>query len=124
MSGSSATDHFSDVPAVDAAALDRLERIGGKRLLKGMIEIFLREVPGKVTAIESAIATGDLEAARQNAQAMKSMVSNLGASALQALTVEIEAAAAARDQSRATELAKRLPRLFAAARELLQQHVD
>ena len=42
---------------IDSAALDRLREFGGDKLLRGMIELFVRNAPKKVADARAALVT-------------------------------------------------------------------
>lgn len=84
---------MTDQPVLDAAAQDRLRRIGGGKLLAQMIDLFLKHGPERIGAIRSAAAAGDAAALERAAHTLKSSAGNLGAGALQ------DAAARAEEQA-------------------------
>lgn len=86
---------MSDV--LDRAAATRLHRIGGTRLLQGMIELFLEHAPARLAAADAALAAGTLGEAERAWHSLKSSAGNLGAVRLQAAAGQAEAAAAAGD---------------------------
>lgn len=80
---------------LDRAALERLRRLGGERLLREMVQLFLQLGPERMASATS----GSLEAAERACHSLKSSAGNLGAHALQAAAGGAEDAAAARDAS-------------------------
>ena len=74
-------------------ALTRLERFGGRKLLREMIALFLQIAPGRLDAARAAVAAGDVTAAEDRAA-----------------LPEIERGAARRDAALAAERAGRAAR--------------
>lgn len=80
---------------LDRTALDRLRRIGGDRLLATMLDSFLANGPGRVTAATAAAAALDGDGVAAAAHALKSSAGNIGARRLQDTADRIEREAAA-----------------------------
>jgi two-component system, sensor histidine kinase and response regulator len=80
----------ADQPAIDRAVIERLDRLGGKKLATGMIDIFLEHAPTRIDAAQAALAVDDVEEIRRAAHSLKSSAGNLGATRLQALCETIE----------------------------------
>jgi HPt (histidine-containing phosphotransfer) domain-containing protein len=91
-------------PALDPAAIERLHRLGGTKLVRGMIESFMTYAPTRMQAAHDALAANDLEQIRQAAHALKSSAGNLGASMLQETCRTLEVAAADMQQDRIQSL--------------------
>ncbi len=66
-------------PLIDSDALARLRGLGGDALLHGMIELFLRNAPGKAAEAREALDCGDAAALRSSLHALKSSAGQLGA---------------------------------------------
>jgi HPt (histidine-containing phosphotransfer) domain-containing protein len=64
---------------LDDAALDRLRSFGGAKLLKGMIELFVRNAPTRAADAREALDCGDAAALRSALHALKSSAGQLGA---------------------------------------------
>jgi HPt (histidine-containing phosphotransfer) domain-containing protein len=64
---------------LDEAALDRLRGFGGEKLLRGMIELFVRNAPTKAAEAREALDCGDSAALRAALHALKSSAGQLGA---------------------------------------------
>lgn len=77
----------------DDAALERLRRFGGEKLLAGMIALFLEDAPARLAAARAAIAAGDPAGARAALHALKSSAAQLGALRLSARCASGEALA-------------------------------
>lgn len=81
---------------LDLKVLEQLRDIGAKsntQLLNQLIEIFETDVPADISAIEEALASGDLKTAEQKAHSIKSSAANLGAVLVQDAAKQIETAA-------------------------------
>jgi HPt (histidine-containing phosphotransfer) domain-containing protein len=72
-----------DLPAHDPAALDRLWRFGGWRLLNEMISLFLSSTPERIDAMRAAVDAGDADAAELALHSLKSSAAQLGALRMQ-----------------------------------------
>lgn len=77
--------------AIDSAALARLERLGGKTLLRQMIALFLENAPQRLNAATQGAAAGDARGVERAAHSVKSMAANVGARRLQRLAEALEA---------------------------------
>jgi HPt (histidine-containing phosphotransfer) domain-containing protein len=80
----------ADKSAIDGAVIERLDRLGGKKLVLGMIDIFLEHAPTRVEAARAGLNGADFDEIRRAAHSLKSSAGNLGATQLQALCEEIE----------------------------------
>ena len=66
-------------PLIDAGALERLRGFGGDKLVHGMIELFVRNAPGRMTDAREALDCGDAAALRAALHGLKSGAGQLGA---------------------------------------------
>ena len=84
-------------PVLDPAVLKQLLALdgGGKGLLKEMAQLFREDIGGRLTAIEAALAAGNVEGIAQEAHAIKGAAGAVGARRLQAQAQEIERGARA-----------------------------
>ena len=80
----------ADYPEADPAALDRLRRFGGSKLLGDMITLFLEAMPQRLAAARSGFVRGDTPAVEHELHALKSSAAQLGALRLHRLTQEGE----------------------------------
>lgn len=91
------TDPAAPAPAspadFDEAALRRLVRFGGAKLLASMVGMFHTLGPQRVAAARAAVERGDVDAARLELHSLKSSAAQLGAEALSRLCAEGEALA-------------------------------
>lgn len=72
----------SDDALIDAAALDRLRKFGGERLLSGMVELFVKNAPHRVTEAREALDCGDAAGLRAALHGLKSSAGQLGATSV------------------------------------------
>lgn len=67
------------LPATDDAALARLERFGGGKLLTQMISLFIGAVPERIALARNGVAGNDPKAVEMALHALKSSAAQLGA---------------------------------------------
>lgn len=111
-------------PVVDAAALERLSRIGGQEFLIEMVELFLEHAPQRLTTANEAYAAGDLKTVYRTAHSLKSTAANIGAARLQSLAAELEERAAAGDAAAAGPMLEELNRRYERVRPELERERD
>lgn len=78
---------------LDPAAIENLRAIGGDdngEFLRELVGIFLQDGPHRLADIESALAAGNAEDLARAAHTMKGSASNFGATALSAVSRDIE----------------------------------
>jgi len=80
---------MSDTPLLDGAVLDDLVEHIGADAVRSVIDLFI----GECRELAETIAPGDPEAARRAAHSLKSSAGQLGAAALAAAALDVEAAA-------------------------------
>jgi HPt (histidine-containing phosphotransfer) domain-containing protein len=80
-------------PTFDAAALDRLERFGGRKLLSEMIALFLAAAPERISAARQGVEKRDVAAVEMALHSLKSSSAQLGAMHMQRLSERGERAA-------------------------------
>ena len=83
--------------AIDKAAMERLERIGGTTLRTKVVDIFFARAPELFAEMLEAAARGDVHALENAAHALKSSCGNVGATTMYGLCERIEDEAAAGD---------------------------
>ncbi len=76
--------------ALDPAALEKLERLGGPGFADRIVGIFLRDAPGHVARAEAALARRDGAELAYAAHALISTAANIGATGLEALVRQLE----------------------------------
>jgi len=77
----------------DPAALDRLRKIGGRKLVAGILDIFLNQTPERLAVILSAFQTGNFDTLGKTAHSLKSSAGNVGATKLQQIAESLETGA-------------------------------
>jgi HPt (histidine-containing phosphotransfer) domain-containing protein len=70
---------LTETPVLDAEALQRLIGFGGPKLVRGMVELFLKNAPVKVAEAREALDCGDAAALRAALHGLKSSAGQLGA---------------------------------------------
>jgi two-component system sensor histidine kinase/response regulator len=80
-------------PPFDDAALARLRRFGGEKLLGEMVLLFFEHAPTRADAARAGVANGDANAVRMALHALKSSAAQLGAMRLHDICAEGEARA-------------------------------
>ncbi len=70
---------LTEQPLVDDAAIERLRGFGGPKLVRGMIELFLKTAPAKAAEAREALDCGDAAALRAALHGLKSSSGQLGA---------------------------------------------
>jgi HPt (histidine-containing phosphotransfer) domain-containing protein len=88
-------EHLADtmspsLPSLDPNALTRLERFGGKKLLREMIVLFESAAPERIDAARAAVAAADVASAELALHSLKSSSAQLGAVRLGRLAEEGE----------------------------------
>lgn len=104
-------------------ALDRLDRIGGAKLVTRMIETFLDFAPGKVRAVRLGVDEADYITAGDAAHALKSSSGNVGATRLFELAFQTEKAGRADDAEALGPLADELEDEFEAVCNALRSRL-
>jgi len=90
MSDEHARDAGAEPAALDPAALDRLKRFGGAKLLNEMIALYLAGAPERIAAARAGADTGDAAAAEMALHSLKSSSAQLGAMRMQRLSEQGE----------------------------------
>ena len=80
----------AELPSTDPAALDRLKRFGGVKLLGEMIALFLAAAPERIAAARAGTDAGDAPAAELALHSLKSSSAQLGAMRMQRLSEQGE----------------------------------
>lgn len=117
---------MTDMPVIERAALERLTRMGGGRLVRQMLEMYLSLGAERLEALRSAAAAGDADRVERAVHTLKSTAGNVGAVRLQYTATEIESRAAAGVID--MELVNRIPLEYEesaqALRTLLEEPVE
>jgi HPt (histidine-containing phosphotransfer) domain-containing protein len=111
---------MSDISELDAAALSRLDTLGGPGFAKRIIGIFLAECPRRLADARAAIAKRDSNSLAHAAHAMISSAGNIGAIRLADFARETEVQA---ERGRWDLVPDRVERL-AAAFEVIRTRLE
>jgi HPt (histidine-containing phosphotransfer) domain-containing protein len=98
--------------ALDLAALDRLDRIGGREFVVEMIDLFLEHSQHRVEAARHALSQPDPRELYRAAHSLKSTSANVGARHLQQVAARLEALAAAGGGGEAEGLVEEVERCY------------
>jgi HPt (histidine-containing phosphotransfer) domain-containing protein len=115
---------MSDETDLDPAAVARLRRLGGPKLLREMLRLFREQAVAAIPAARAAHAAGDLAAVEQAVHSLKSSAGNVGARRLQELSDAIERRAEAADGPAAGPLLGELQRAFERLDPVLARLLD
>ncbi len=88
---------MSTTDCLDGQALARLYRLGGEKLVQGMITAFLGTAPARVSEARVAAAAGDLEPLGRAMHSLRSTAANFGSLRVPPLAARLEEAARAGD---------------------------
>jgi two-component system sensor histidine kinase RpfC len=80
----------ADLPEIEPAALERLRRFGGDKLLGDMITLFLESMPRRLGAARDGFSRGEWHAVEHELHALKSSAAQLGALRMHRLSQEGE----------------------------------
>jgi CheY-like chemotaxis protein len=106
----------SPIPTTQSGLLDReviddlraLDALSGKSVLKEMVEVFLRDGPAMIGAVEAAVAASDVPGAGRAAHKLKGSAAALGVYRVAFVASGIEEAAASGDLDATTQGARAL----------------
>jgi CheY-like chemotaxis protein/HPt (histidine-containing phosphotransfer) domain-containing protein len=88
-----AVEAAAELPILETAAIDslfRLEQHAGRSIVRGVVDSFLAEVPGRVERMRKAIADGDAQDLNFTAHVFKGSAAQLGARRLAEVCRELE----------------------------------
>lgn len=105
---------------LDAAALERLRRLGGNAFARRMIELFLDYAAKKIDLARQAQAAGNLAGLASEVHPVKSSAGNVGAVRVQALATRIEELARQHQGESAAPLVAELEQAFAVVKTELE----
>lgn len=115
---------MSDDMSWDKAAIGRLEKIGGRKLVREMLGIVLEYVPKKLEAAREGERTGDLDAIQHAVHPIRSSAANVGARAVQELASRIERLAMDKQAGQIPPLLRELEAAFARVQSELERERD
>lgn len=104
-------------------SLQQIHGIGGDKLLREMIEIFLRSGAERLTSARQALTSGDLDAVGYVAHSLRSSAGNLGGLQLSEVAAELESLAREGQLERVRERFSRLEEIYRQMETLLQQRL-
>ena len=105
-------------PVLDMSVVEELMSFaddGDPELVLDLIQMFLDDGPGKVTAVVQGVASGDFERAERAAHSLKGSSGNLGARLLSAVCEEVQNATRNHQVADSQRLAPELKRHYEAA---------
>jgi signal transduction histidine kinase/CheY-like chemotaxis protein len=102
----------SRLPLIDAGVLRNIAALARPALLNSMIELYLQHSPPLITAIERAVASGQVEALQEALHTFKSSTANLGGLRLATLTKECEVLAREGGIAKAAPTVQRIRREY------------
>jgi two-component system, sensor histidine kinase and response regulator len=113
---------------VDAGELDDLRKITGSArgadLIVDLVGLFLRHAPGRVEAVERAVAAHDAEALREAARALRGSSRTLGAARMAEICAELEQIGTSGSVMGAAPLVAQLKEGFALTRRALETELS
>lgn len=98
---------------LDAAAIERLRRLGGDKFAREMIGLFLTYVDQKITEARRAQQAGNLPGVQKAVHPVKSSAGNVGARCIQELAKQIEDSAKQQQGEAVDKLLTELEQAFA-----------
>jgi signal transduction histidine kinase/ligand-binding sensor domain-containing protein/CheY-like chemotaxis protein len=116
----------AEPPVLESAALDslfRLEQLAGREIVRGVVESFVAEGPGRLARMQQAIRDGDSEALTFAAHVLKGSAAQLGAARLAESCRELEERGRIGDLDGTGELIARLEEELARATAALQARI-
>lgn len=114
----------ANLPATDRAALDRLHRFGGAKLLHEMIRLFLEAGPERLDAAHAGLTADDADATERALHSLKSSAAQLGALRLQRLSEHGERLAKAGALGEVSRMMDEMQQELTRVREWLVQARD
>lgn len=115
---------MSDDNSWDRTVITRLERIGGRKLVREMIAIVLDYVPKKLEAARAGERAGDLVAIQYAVHPIRSSAGNVGAHIVQELASRIERLAIEKQAEQIPSLLRELEAAFDQVRPQLERERD
>ena len=110
--------------AVEPKRLERLQQLGGRELVRKMIDLFHAHAVHHVDVLRASNRIEELEEAEAAAHSLKTSAGNLGATRLFRLAMDMEDAAARRTLEAFLAQRPQLLDEFARASKALAQHRD
>jgi PAS domain S-box-containing protein len=117
-------DKPADVPDLDEAQLDGLQKLMPPARLRSIIESFLSAAQSRLQRIEACARTMDLAAMAREAHDLKGVSGNFGARRLQHLADRLEKAAKAGDEGEVATLTPEIRRASITAWDLVGRRLE
>ncbi len=92
-------------------------------LVRHVVEIYLKDSPRLINAIEAAVASGDFEGVRRNAHALKSSSAHIGAGTLSQFARELEARGRSRNLQDVDRLLQQIEQGYQNLAQLLEAEI-
>lgn len=112
---------MNEISHLDPAAIERLQRLGGRAFVIKMIDLFSSYGGEKLAAAKSARQAGNLVGIADAVHPIKSSAGNIGAKRVQALAQQIEQLARQSPGETLNGLLDELDAAFVAAKHELEQ---
>ena len=112
---------MGDAGNLDSAAVERLQKLGGKQFVVKMIDLFTSYAAEKLKAAQQAHTAGNLAGIADAVHPIKSSAGNVGAKQVQELAKQIEEQARQSKGEGLAELLTEMERAFTAAKSELEQ---
>ena len=110
-------------PPIDRNAILRLHKLGGKKLVAQMIDLFVKETPKRLQSARDGEKAGNLEAIERATHSLKTSAGNLGAGEMGRLSAEIEQLAFEKKGEGIPPLLRALEQAFSTAAHALEEEV-
>lgn len=98
----------AEQPLLDDEAIERLRGFGGDKLVRGMIELFVKNAPLKAAEAREALDCGDSAALRAALHGLKSSAGQLGAASVHQACVAGEELASRGELTRCVPYVQRI----------------
>src|SRR5688500_16599916 len=102
-------------------SLERLHSLGGTKLVRNVVQIFLTHVPARIETARQSLQSGDLKGVERAIHSVKSSAGNVGAETLGELSGRIEQLAEEQKGESIGGLLLELESAFSQVRECLQK---
>lgn len=112
---------MTEQKCIDETALERLRAVGGRKLVRQMIDLFLSNAPERIEAARSGEKAGDLRAVERAAHSLRASAANFGANVLYELAGEIERLALENRGDKISSLLRDLEEAFAQVKTRLEE---
>lgn len=115
---------MSDDTSWDSAAVARLEKIGGRKLVREMLDIVLDFIPKKLEAAREGERAGNLEAIQHAVHPIRSSAAHAGARAVLELATRIEQLAMNKQGEQISVLLRELEAAYDQVRPKIERERD